>query len=307
MFDYRYHALSLAAVLFALALGVLIGVAIGDSNLVSSAKNGIVHNLNSEVSEARQPGRRSCRNSSATRKRSPTASTRSRSTNCSTAAASASCSSAAPPTRSTRSCAPRDAGRRRPRDGRRRCASRSTWRASPGGRRDALRGARRLDRSCSNASASSSGASSSAAGAGRPGAAQPRARQPAERLRRPADAPRRARRGARRARGHERRSRPKRRASSSRACSPASRPSGVPAVGVELSGTEPSQVPWYKSAEHLERRRPRRARGTGGAALRAGRRPRRLRREVDRRLAAADRRRGTSGPDRALSASASRR
>jgi copper transport outer membrane protein MctB len=53
MFDYRYHALSLAAVLFALTLGVLIGVAIGDSNLVSSAKNGIVHNLNSEVSDAR--------------------------------------------------------------------------------------------------------------------------------------------------------------------------------------------------------------------------------------------------------------
>jgi Copper transport outer membrane protein, MctB len=52
MFDYRYHALSLAAVLFALALGVLIGVAIGDSNLVSSAKSGIVHNLNSEVREA---------------------------------------------------------------------------------------------------------------------------------------------------------------------------------------------------------------------------------------------------------------
>jgi copper transport outer membrane protein MctB len=53
MFDYRYHALSLAAVLFALALGVLIGVAIGDSNLVSSAKSGIVHNLNSEIGEAR--------------------------------------------------------------------------------------------------------------------------------------------------------------------------------------------------------------------------------------------------------------
>jgi Copper transport outer membrane protein, MctB len=53
MFDYRYHALSLAAVLFALALGVLIGVAIGDTNLVSSAKNGIVHNLNAEVGEAR--------------------------------------------------------------------------------------------------------------------------------------------------------------------------------------------------------------------------------------------------------------
>lgn len=49
MFDYRYHALSLAAVLFALAVGVLIGVAIGDSNLVSSARDGIVQNLRSEV------------------------------------------------------------------------------------------------------------------------------------------------------------------------------------------------------------------------------------------------------------------
>ncbi len=52
MFDYRYHALSLAAVLLALAVGVLIGVAIGDSNLVSSAKNGVVHDLRSEVSGA---------------------------------------------------------------------------------------------------------------------------------------------------------------------------------------------------------------------------------------------------------------
>jgi hypothetical protein len=54
MFDYRYHALSLAAVLFALALGVLLGVAIGDSNLVSSAKNGIVDNLNSEIGQVRR-------------------------------------------------------------------------------------------------------------------------------------------------------------------------------------------------------------------------------------------------------------
>src|SRR5437764_8607957 len=53
MIDYRYHALSLAAVLFALALGVLIGVAIGDTNLVSSAKSGIVHKLNAEVDEGR--------------------------------------------------------------------------------------------------------------------------------------------------------------------------------------------------------------------------------------------------------------
>ncbi|HEY7829025.1 MAG TPA: copper transporter [Solirubrobacteraceae bacterium] len=52
MFDYRYHALSLAAVLLALAVGVLIGVAIGDSNLVSSAKSGVVHDLRSEVSGA---------------------------------------------------------------------------------------------------------------------------------------------------------------------------------------------------------------------------------------------------------------
>jgi hypothetical protein len=50
VFDYRYHAISLAAVLLALALGVVIGVAIGDSSLVSSAKSGIVHELSSEVS-----------------------------------------------------------------------------------------------------------------------------------------------------------------------------------------------------------------------------------------------------------------
>jgi hypothetical protein len=52
VFDFRYHALSLAAVLLALAVGVVIGVAIGDSNLVSSAKSGIVHDLSSEVSGA---------------------------------------------------------------------------------------------------------------------------------------------------------------------------------------------------------------------------------------------------------------
>src|SRR5438132_261564 len=57
MFDYRYHALSLAAVLLALAVGIVIGVAIGDSNLVSSAKSGIVRDLSSEVAAAqRQTG-----------------------------------------------------------------------------------------------------------------------------------------------------------------------------------------------------------------------------------------------------------
>ena len=48
MFDYRYHALSLAAVLFALADGG----AIGGSNLVSSAQDGIVRNLRSEVRDS---------------------------------------------------------------------------------------------------------------------------------------------------------------------------------------------------------------------------------------------------------------
>jgi copper transport outer membrane protein MctB len=50
MFDFRYHALSLAAVLLALAIGVLLGVAIGDSNLVSSAKQGIVAGLRGTLS-----------------------------------------------------------------------------------------------------------------------------------------------------------------------------------------------------------------------------------------------------------------
>jgi copper transport outer membrane protein MctB len=54
LFDFRYHALSLAAVLLALAVGVVIGVAIGDSDLVSSAKSGIVHDLKEEVGEAQQ-------------------------------------------------------------------------------------------------------------------------------------------------------------------------------------------------------------------------------------------------------------
>ncbi|HVR05447.1 MAG TPA: copper transporter [Solirubrobacteraceae bacterium] len=49
MLDFRYHALSLAAVLCALAVGVLIGIAIGDSSLVSSAQDGLVHSLRSEV------------------------------------------------------------------------------------------------------------------------------------------------------------------------------------------------------------------------------------------------------------------
>lgn len=52
MFDFRYHALSLAAVLIALVVGVLLGVAIGDSNLVSSAEQDIRDSLRSDVRAA---------------------------------------------------------------------------------------------------------------------------------------------------------------------------------------------------------------------------------------------------------------
>ena len=49
MFDARYHALSLAAVLVALVLGLLLGVAIGDAGLVSSAEREIRADLRSAV------------------------------------------------------------------------------------------------------------------------------------------------------------------------------------------------------------------------------------------------------------------
>jgi hypothetical protein len=52
VFDARYHALSLAAVLVALVLGLLLGVAIGDAGLVSSAERKIRADLRSDVSAA---------------------------------------------------------------------------------------------------------------------------------------------------------------------------------------------------------------------------------------------------------------
>ena len=54
MFDVRYHALSLAAVLVALVLGLLLGVAIGDAGLVSSAEREIRADLRSDISEANE-------------------------------------------------------------------------------------------------------------------------------------------------------------------------------------------------------------------------------------------------------------
>ncbi len=52
MFDFRYHALSLAAVFIALVVGLLLGVAIGDSNLVSSAEQTFRDQLRADVEAA---------------------------------------------------------------------------------------------------------------------------------------------------------------------------------------------------------------------------------------------------------------
>jgi hypothetical protein len=53
MFDFRYHALSLVAVFFALAIGLLLGVAIGDEGLVSSAESSLRDRLQQQVRDAR--------------------------------------------------------------------------------------------------------------------------------------------------------------------------------------------------------------------------------------------------------------
>jgi hypothetical protein len=53
MFDFRYHALSLAAVFLALMVGLLLGVAIGDKGLVSSAEKNLRSSLRKDVRAAR--------------------------------------------------------------------------------------------------------------------------------------------------------------------------------------------------------------------------------------------------------------
>ncbi|MGI8593733.1 MAG: copper transporter [Solirubrobacteraceae bacterium] len=53
MFDFRYHALSLVAVFMALVIGLLLGVAIGDEGLVSSAERDIRDSLRKDVRDAR--------------------------------------------------------------------------------------------------------------------------------------------------------------------------------------------------------------------------------------------------------------
>src|SRR5687767_14382880 len=53
MFDFRYHALSLVAVFVALAVGLLLGIAIGDQGLVSSAERQLREGLRGNLQEAR--------------------------------------------------------------------------------------------------------------------------------------------------------------------------------------------------------------------------------------------------------------
>jgi hypothetical protein len=52
VFDFRYHALSLAAVLVALVIGLLLGIAVGDSQLVSTARDDLRGSLRSDVRDA---------------------------------------------------------------------------------------------------------------------------------------------------------------------------------------------------------------------------------------------------------------
>jgi hypothetical protein len=54
MFDFRYHALSLAAVFIALVIGLLLGVAIGDKELVSAARSDLRSSLRADVRQADQ-------------------------------------------------------------------------------------------------------------------------------------------------------------------------------------------------------------------------------------------------------------
>jgi copper transport outer membrane protein MctB len=53
MFDFRYHALTLVAVFLALMIGLLLGVAIGDRGLVSSAEHDLRDSLRADVRRSR--------------------------------------------------------------------------------------------------------------------------------------------------------------------------------------------------------------------------------------------------------------
>ncbi len=53
MIDFRYHAMSLAAVFVALALGLLIGITLGDTNLISNVRGNLEDSLKQDLNEAR--------------------------------------------------------------------------------------------------------------------------------------------------------------------------------------------------------------------------------------------------------------
>jgi hypothetical protein len=52
MFDFRYHALSLVAVFMALVIGILLGIAIGDKGLLSSARRDVERSLRNDFRNA---------------------------------------------------------------------------------------------------------------------------------------------------------------------------------------------------------------------------------------------------------------
>jgi Copper transport outer membrane protein, MctB len=54
VFDFRYHALSLVAVFVALGIGLLLGVAVGDQELVGSARKKVVAGLGNDLKNARK-------------------------------------------------------------------------------------------------------------------------------------------------------------------------------------------------------------------------------------------------------------
>ena len=57
MVDFRYHALSLVAVFMALGVGLLLGVAIGDSGLASTARDTLRDGLQGDVARVRTDAR----------------------------------------------------------------------------------------------------------------------------------------------------------------------------------------------------------------------------------------------------------
>lgn len=54
MIDFRYHAMSLAAVFVALAVGLLLGVTLGDTSLVSDVRGSLEDSLKKDLNDSRQ-------------------------------------------------------------------------------------------------------------------------------------------------------------------------------------------------------------------------------------------------------------